>query len=154
MAPDAFVRVVVTVSLPAIDHGPLENCNLVREYGLLVSSFPGHETLDVGVNQREQHTRIEVGRRATIEQTVSIGCPTLVRFSGTAIGSAMLWRRTHHRRARLRDPRAETVGMTLILDLLTSKNGCFCDERLDRPPPITESTVCYSPERSALLRMR
>jgi hypothetical protein len=86
MTPEAFVRAVVAAGLPAIDLVPPEYWDLVRAHGLLVSSFGGHQTLELGLNRRDQHDRIEAELRVNIKQAARIGCPTLVCFSGNRNG--------------------------------------------------------------------
>ena len=122
MTPEAFVRAVVAAGLPAIDLVPSEYWDLVREHGLLVSSFRGHETLEVGLNRRDQHARIEAELRASIEQAARIGCPTLVCFSGNrnGLGDTEGAEITAEALARVA-PLAEAAGVTLILELLNSK---------------------------------
>jgi hydroxypyruvate isomerase len=122
MVPEAFVRAVAGAGFTAIDLVPPEHWDMVRAHGLTISSIRGHESLELGLNRRDQHARIEAELRAAIAQAARIGCPTLVCFSGNraGLGDAEGAAITAEGLARAAGA-AESAGVTLAVELLNSK---------------------------------
>jgi hydroxypyruvate isomerase len=122
MTPEAFLRAAAEAGLTAVDLVPPEHRDLVRAHGLTVSSIGGHASLQVGLNRRDQHDRIEAELRANIVEAARIGCPTLICFSGNrgGLADAEGAEITAEGLARVA-PAAEAAGVTLTLELLNSR---------------------------------
>ena len=86
LTPEAFVRAVAEAGYPAIVLVPPEYWPLVRAHGMRLSSVRGHESLTVGLNQREEHGRIEGEIRANLALAQAWGIPNLIVFSGNRNG--------------------------------------------------------------------
>ena len=114
------------VDLPGIEHW-----DAVRDAGLELAAVNGHQTIEDGLNRKENHDRIEqeIIGQLELAQKYSIAC--LICLSGNRHGeddergidvTAEGLRRVA--------PAAEQAGVTLVLELLNSKvdhPGYQCD---------------------------
>ena len=122
MTPEQFIRAVAETGYPAIDLVPIEYCELVTAHGLAISSIGGHQPLEIGLNRRDQHDRIEQEILSNLAHAERWKAHNLICFSGnrnglddatgaeiTAVGLARV------------AAAAEAAGVTLVLELLNSK---------------------------------
>ena len=105
------------VELVAEDYWPL-----IREHGLEVVAVPGHNTLDDGLNKRANRARILGELEAGLRLAETWNIPNLIVFSGRRDGladeiGAQVCAETLCAIAQ----RAESAGVTLLLELLNSK---------------------------------
>lgn len=117
-----FFREAKQIGYDAVELLPRELWDTAREAGLVIASHGGHASLQVGLNRRENHTRIEDEIDQNLELAVKYGIPNLIVFSGNrrglndeegAINTAEGLRRVAQA--------AERAGVTLVLELLNSK---------------------------------
>jgi hydroxypyruvate isomerase len=122
LTPNEFVRAAADAGYVAVDLVPPEYFSLVKDHGLKIAAISGHQSLTVGLNKLDQHTRIKKEIEEKLVDAIRYGIPNLICFSGnrdgrgddegldrTADGLALL------------APLAEREGVTLILELLNSK---------------------------------
>ena len=122
MTPEQFVRTAAAAGFTALDLVPPPYWELVTSYGLAISSIQGHLPLEIGLNRRDQHDRLEREIRANIAHAARLQIPNLVCFSGNRNGLDDT-AGTQHTAAGLARvaPTAEDAGVTLVLELLNSK---------------------------------
>lgn len=122
LSPEQFVRGVADIGYAGIDLPPEEFFPLVHAHGLRISSFRGHDSIESGLNRRENHDRIERELHASIALAARWNIPNLICFSGSRAGlpDDEGIARTIEGLRRIA-PVAEAAGVTLILELLNSK---------------------------------
>tara|TARA_B100001250_G_scaffold183445_1_gene157876 strand:+ start:7897 stop:8670 length:774 start_codon:yes stop_codon:yes gene_type:complete len=109
-----------------------ELCDRVQEYGLTIASMIGHQSLTDGLNNTNNHQRIEDELGQSIELAVKSGISGLICFSGnriTNLTEAQALENTVNGLLRVA-PYAEKHGINLNLELLNSKIdhiGYQCD---------------------------
>jgi hydroxypyruvate isomerase len=109
-----------------------ELCDHVQEYGLTIASMIGHQSLTDGLNNTNNHQRIEDELGQSIELAVKSGISGLICFSGnriTNLTEAQALENTVNGLLRVA-PYAEKYGINLNLELLNSKIdhiGYQCD---------------------------
>jgi hydroxypyruvate isomerase len=91
--------------------------------GLTIVSHMGHGTIASGLNDPQQHDRIEKEIEASLDLAVKHGIPNLIVFSGNRSPGVSDEEGADHTVAGLRRVAraAEAAGVTLILELLNSK---------------------------------
>lgn len=82
-----FVRECAAIGYPAVEiWGPGPDFEsfaaTCRRYGLVISQIVGHASLPVGLNDPDQHARIEAELRDSIDLAVRHGIPGVICFSG------------------------------------------------------------------------
>ena len=110
------------IGYEGVELAPESDWAAIRDAGLTITSARGHESLELGLNRREEHDRIEREVHANLELAVKWSIPVLICFSGnraglddaTGIANTALGLR---RVARA----AEEAGVTLALELLNSR---------------------------------
>lgn len=122
LAPAELLRAAAEIGYAGVDLIEPELWPLVKEFGLTISAVRGHESLEVGLNRREEHDRIERELLANISLAEQWGIPNLICFSGNRNGlddriGAEITAEGLRRVARA----AEDAGVTLVLELLNSK---------------------------------
>jgi hydroxypyruvate isomerase len=122
LTPEQFISEAGKAGFTALDLVPPEYLPLVKEHGLSAASISGHQSLTIGLNRRDQHSRIEQEVRANLTLAEQYGIPNLICFSGNRDGltdseGAEI---TAEGLAKLA-PAAEAAGVTLVLELLNSK---------------------------------
>jgi len=122
LSPEAFVRAVAEAGYSAIDLAPQEFWPLILDRGLALSAVGGHGSIALGLNQPDQHARIEAELRAQIALAEQWHIPNLICFAGSRAGlsEAQGAENTAACLARVA-PAAEAAGVTLVLELLNSK---------------------------------
>ena len=122
LTPTVFVHTAARIGFKAIDVVPRKAVSFVIDHGLVVSSIDGHQPLTIGLNDRDQHKRLEDEILASIEYAEHLNIPNLICFSGNRNGlddraGAEFTAESLRRLA----PTAERAGVNLVLELLNSK---------------------------------
>ena len=149
---DALYGAIADIGYPAIEIWGRgddfdEVCRGAAQYGLKVVSMIGHDSLPDGLNKTENHDRIEVELRASIDIAVERGIGGLICFSGNAVEGIEEEEAIENTADGFRRiaPYAEDHGVNLNIELLNSKvdhEGYQCDctdwglkvvERVDSP---------------------
>src|SRR3984957_17118232 len=86
LSPEQFVAAAAEAGFAALDLVPPDHWGPVRDRGLAISSIAGHQPLEVGLNRRDQHERIEREISAAIGHAQRIGIPNAICFSGNREG--------------------------------------------------------------------
>ncbi|HEY0606224.1 MAG TPA: TIM barrel protein [Herpetosiphonaceae bacterium] len=122
MTAEQFVRTAAEAGFTALDLVPPEHWELVTDHGIAISSTQAHLPLEIGMNQLDQHDRLEREIRAKLAQAERWRIPNLVCFSGNRNGldDAAGAEHTVAGFARVA-PAAEDAGVTLVLELLNSR---------------------------------
>jgi hydroxypyruvate isomerase len=122
LSPERFVAAAAEAGFAALDLVPPEHWAAVRDRGLAISSIAGHQPLEVGLNRRDQHERIEREIRAAIGHAQRLGISNVICFSGNREGldDATGLKVTAEALRRVA-PAAEEAEVTLVLELLNSK---------------------------------
>lgn len=122
LEPEALVRAAAELGYEALELVDQEYWPLVKEHGLKIASHRGHESLEDGLNRRENRARIEAELTEKIKLAAEWEIPNLICFSGNRNGlddqlGAEITAETLSAVSRL----AEDEGVTLALELLNSK---------------------------------
>ena len=122
MAPEALVRAAAEIGYDGVDIVEPQYWELARDHGLAITSIRGHESIRDGLNRRENGARIEKELTDAIASAEKWRIPNLICFSGHRRGlgdeeGAEITAESLRRVA----PRAESAGVTLVLELLNSK---------------------------------
>jgi len=120
--PEELVRATVRIGYGGVDLIGQEHWPLVREHGLSIVAVNGHQSIEEGLNRRENHDRIEREIQANLELAVRWGIPALIVFSGNRDGldDAAGGEITAEGLRRVAGA-VEDAGVTLVLELLNSK---------------------------------
>jgi hydroxypyruvate isomerase len=123
MSPNSIFEAVTRIGYNALDLMPTYQLSTARSYGLKIAAIGGHDSIEVGLNRRDQHERIRREVEAKLELAVRHEIPNLICFSGNrsatssdADGAAI----TAEGLAALA-PLAEKAGVNLVLELLNSR---------------------------------
>jgi hydroxypyruvate isomerase len=122
LSAERFVAAAAEAGFTALDLVPPDHLGPVRNRGLAISSIASHQPLEIGLNRRDQHERIEREIRAAIGHAQRLGIPNVICFSGNREGldDATGLEVTAEGLRRVA-PAAEEAGVTLVLELLNSK---------------------------------
>lgn len=120
--PETLVREAAAIGYTGVDLAGEEHWSLIRDSGLALSAISGHQSIESGLNRRENHERIEQEIRTNLNLAEQWSIPNLICFSGKREGlddasGAEITAEGLHRLA----PLAEDTGVTLLLELLNSK---------------------------------
>ena len=132
-----LLREIAAIGYPAIEIWGRDEqfsalCAEAAEHGLKIVSMIGHDSLPDGLNNRENHSRIEAELRASIDIAVASDVAGLICFSGNCIegmGEEEAIENTVDGFLRIASY-AEDQGINLNLELLNSKidhAGYQCD---------------------------
>src|SRR5437764_7641122 len=119
---EQLLRAAAAIGYSGVDLIGQDLWPLARDHGLTISAINGHQSIEVGINRREQHNRIAHELRANIKLASQWQIPNLICFSGNRRGladeagaeiAAEGLRQVAHM--------AEDAGVTLVLELLNSK---------------------------------
>jgi hydroxypyruvate isomerase len=109
-----------------------EAVGLARQYGLAIAIMSGHNSLQVGLNDPDEHDRIEAELHDSIDIAAEVGIPGVIVFSGNrraGVSEAEAIACTVAGLKRIA-PYAESKRVNLNLELLNSKvdhAGYQCD---------------------------
>jgi hydroxypyruvate isomerase len=122
MTPEQLVHGAVAIGYEAIELMEPAYWQLVKDHGLTIASFGGHQSLTEGLNRRENHHHIEGEILANLKLAEKWGIPNLICFSGNRNGldndtGAAVTAEGLRRVAKA----AEDAGVNLVLELLNSK---------------------------------
>ncbi len=122
LSAEQFVEAAAEAGFTALDLVPPEHWESVCERGLGISAIAGHQPLEVGLNRRDQHERIEQEIRTAIDHAQRLKIPNVICFSGNREGldDATGLEVTVEALRRV-TPAAEEAEVTLVLELLNSK---------------------------------
>jgi hydroxypyruvate isomerase len=122
LAPKSFARAVAGAGYAGCELVPQEHWSLVIDHGLAVTAVAGHQSLTIGLNRRDEHSRIEQEILESITHARQLNIPNLICFSGNRNGvdDARGAEVTAEGLARVA-PAAEAAGVNLVLELLNSK---------------------------------
>lgn len=117
-----FIRAAAEIGYVGVELLPAEHWQAAREHGLTIVSTQAHASIELGLNRRDQHERIEREILANLRMAEQWGIPNLICFSGNRAGladaeGAAITAEGLRRVA----PAAEAAGVTLVLELLNSK---------------------------------
>ena len=117
-----LLRAAADIGYAAVELLPEADWPLAKEYGLAIASINGHESILDGLNQRANHSRIARELEANIAKAESWGIANLICFSGSrqAIDDADGIQATAEGLRQVAQ-RAESAGITLVLEVLNSK---------------------------------
>jgi hydroxypyruvate isomerase len=110
------------IGFSAVELLPESLFSLARDSGLQISAINGHNSIEHGLNERENHARIELEILANLKLAEKWQIPNLICFSGSKRGldfetGAQIMAEGLVRAAT----HAENAGVNLILELLNSK---------------------------------
>jgi hydroxypyruvate isomerase len=134
MTPEAFVRAAADIGYDAVELVPPQYWPLVKEHGLALASYGGHQPLEDGLNKRENRARITRELEANLKLAVEWNIANLIVFSGNRNGlddETGLAITVENLRAVAK--MAEDAGITLVLELLNSRVD-HPDYQCDRTP--------------------
>ncbi len=122
MTAEKFVKTVADIGYPAVELVPDEYWQLVKDHGLTIASFSGHQSIPDGLNRRENGNRIEAELRESIQQAAKWNIPNVIVFSGNRNGlddktGAEITAENLQRVSKV----AEDAGVNLVIELLNSK---------------------------------
>ena len=123
MQPEQLVRTVADMGYEAVELVDREYWPLVKGAGLTIASLGGHQSIEEGLNKRENHARIEKEIRANLALAQEWSIPNLIVFSGNrypGVDDKMGAEVTAEGLQRVAGA-AEEAGVTLVLELLNSK---------------------------------
>jgi hydroxypyruvate isomerase len=120
---EAMLRTAKKIGLSGIELIEPEFWPVVKKHGLEIASHRGHESIESGLNNRENHNRIEQELIENIRLAEQWNVPNLIVFSGNRVAGVseeIGAQITAECLARV-TPMAESAGVNLILELLNSK---------------------------------
>ena len=122
MTNEQMIQAALAIGYQGIELAPERDWPAIRDSGLTIVTARGHESLEVGLNRREEHDRIEREIRAKLELAVKWGIPVLICFSGNRAGldDATGIANTALGLRRVAEA-AEQAGVTLAVELLNSR---------------------------------
>ncbi len=130
--PEDGIRAAKKIGLASIEMGPQEYFGAIKDAGLDIAIFVGHQSLPDGLNKRENHERIYDELMASLEVAVEYEVPSLLCLSGNRydgvsdLQGAEICAEILARVA----PEAEEREVTLCTELLNSRvnhPGYMCD---------------------------
>ncbi|NWG19747.1 MAG: TIM barrel protein [Chloroflexi bacterium] len=122
MTPERFVRAVAEIGYAAVELAPQEHWPLIHAHGLAIASANGHASIELGLNRRDQHDRIEREILASLRLAETWRIPNLICFSGSRDGCTDAEGIEATVEGLRRVARAaEDAGVYLALELLNSK---------------------------------
>ena len=132
ITPAQFIAEAKRIGYASIEMGPQEHFAAIREAGLDIAIFVGHQSLGDGLNKRENHARIEDELLASMETALEYQIPSLLCLSGNRYSGVSDLQGAEicaEILAKMAQP-AEEKGLTLSLELLNSRvdhAGYMCD---------------------------
>ncbi len=110
------------IGFAAVELLPESLFSLARDSGLQISAINGHSSIESGLNERENHDRIELEILANLKLAEKWNIANLICFSGNKreLDFETAVQITAQGLARV-SKQAENAGVNLILELLNSK---------------------------------
>ena len=129
--PESFFAEAAHMGYEGVELAPPELWDRIRHAGLEISAIQGHQSLEDGMNRRENHDRIEQEILENLRQAKKYGISALICLSGNRHGAAdeQGIQVTAEGLCRVA-PAAEDAGVNLVLELLNSRRdhpGYQCD---------------------------
>ena len=122
LSPEALVKTAADIGYEAIELAAPEYWQLIKDHGLTIASFSGHQSIPDGLNRRENGSRIEAELRASIQQAEKWNIPNVIVFSGNRNGlDDSLGAEITAENLRRVSKVAEDAGVNLVIELLNSK---------------------------------
>lgn len=120
--PQELVHAAAEIGYEGIELVGQEYWQLIRDYGLTIASINGHASIEDGLNQRENHDRIERELLSNLALAEEWGIPNLICFSGNRgdVPDKEGIEITAEGLRRVAEV-AENSGVNLVLELLNSK---------------------------------
>jgi hydroxypyruvate isomerase len=120
--PEQDQKRVLELGITGVEMPPRSDCDKYRDMGFSIVTYVGHQSLEDGLNRRENHARIADEIRTNLELAKKYEIPNLVCFSGNRGGKSDeegAANTIEGLRMVARD--AETAGVNLVIELLNSK---------------------------------
>jgi len=122
LSPEDICKAAIDIGYPAVELVSEELWPIVKDHGLVIASYGGHTPLEVGLNKRSNHDRIQREIEANLEKAVKWDIPNLIVFSGNREGmNEEEGLANTVEGLQLVAKSAEDAGVTLVLELLNSK---------------------------------
>jgi hydroxypyruvate isomerase len=120
---EALLRHAAEIGYQGVEMIPQEHWPLVRDMGLTIATFAGHQSIREGLNRRDNWPRIQKELREHIALAEKWGLPNLIVFAGSQPNEAgdLSGVETTAEHLRAIAKTAEDAGVTLVLELLNSK---------------------------------
>jgi len=119
---EALVRTVAELGYAAMELAEPEFWPLIQAHGLKIASMRGHSAIEQGLNRRENHAAVISELRQSLEQAAANQIPNVICFSGNRAGLADAdGAKVTAEALQQLAPMAESLGVTLVLELLNSK---------------------------------
>ena len=132
MDPQEGIKAAGQIGFASIEMGPQEHFAAIKDAGMDIAIFVGHQSLGDGLNKRENHSRIEDELHAGLQTAVEYGVPSLLCLSGNryeGVSDLQGAEICAEILAKMAGP-AEDKGVTLCMELLNSRvnhPGYMCD---------------------------
>jgi len=124
-------KAVLDLGVTGVEMPAMEEIEPLREMGFTIVSMGGHQSLEDGLNKRENHARIRDEIGVSLEMARKYEIPNLIVFSGNRNGKSEQEGAVNTIEGlNLVKAMAEEAGITLVLELLNSKvdhPGYQCD---------------------------
>ena len=122
LSPETVVERAAEIGYRSVEMLPREHWGLVRDHGMRIAVIMGHESLSEGLNNPDNHPRIEDELLASIELAAAHDIPGLICFSGNREGRSHEQGRDHTIAGLQRVAEAAQKNrVNLCLELLNSK---------------------------------
>ena len=130
--PDECIQAAKEIGFASIEMSPREQFDAIKDAGLNIAIFVGHQSLADGLNKRENHDRIEDELLASLEVAVEYEVPSLLCLSGNRYEGISDLQGAEICAEILSKviPAVEEKGVTLCIELLNSRvnhPGYMCD---------------------------
>lgn len=132
VTPEQVIAEAKKIGYKSLEMGPKDQFQAIKDAGLDIAIFVGHQSLGDGLNKRENHARIEDELNASLEIAVKYEIPSVLCLSGnrypqvTDLVGAEICAEILGKVA----PAYEAKGVTMCVELLNSKvnhPGYMCD---------------------------
>jgi hydroxypyruvate isomerase len=120
---DAQFQQIRDIGITGIEMPPADEYAKWRDNGFTIVSIVGHKSIEDGLNKKENHSRILDEVRANLEAAKTYNIPNLICFSGNREGRSDAEGAANTIEGLLPIAKeAEAAGVTLIMELLNSKD--------------------------------
>jgi hydroxypyruvate isomerase len=130
--PDHLLAGAKEIGFEAVELVGADQFQQVRDHGLTIASHPAHRDISHGLNNPDEHERIEREIKDNLEHAVKFGIPNLITFSGDRLEGLSDEEALVNCVAGLQRvvKAAEEARVYLCMELLNSKvdhKGYMCD---------------------------